>query len=131
SGRLQPPPKGAPRGAPRRAHGPAGRRARAEDAQAGERLGRPRQHPVGQAPARRAAYLAGNSSISLTFTLPGACAVPTDPAGALLIQSVTKRTDVVDLSAICVCRLLAVFGPLRATHAELLIELGSEEVLAP
>src|SRR5262249_40608451 len=55
-----------------------------------------------------------------------------DAAGALLIHSVTKRNGVVEEpSLICVCRLLAVVGPLRAAHAGLLIELGSEELLAP
>ena len=58
--------------------------------------------------------------------------MPTDPAGALLIQSVTKRNDVVDLPSVtCVCLLFIVVGPLRATQAELLIELGSEDVFAP
>ena len=76
--------------------------------------------------------MAGNSSISLTSTLPGACAVPTEAAGAPVIHSITKRNAVVEwLSLICVCRVLAVFDPLRATHAELLIALGREEVLAP
>src|ERR1035438_818888 len=81
-------------------------------------------------PAVEPAYLAGNSSTSLTLTWPGASAV--DVGGALLIHTVMKLNALVEsLSTMCACFFLSTRAWLRGTHAVSVIDVGAVRLLVP